>query len=506
MSGVNAADYLRRMRSSAVYNVAIRSPLEFAPLLSRRLGNDVWIKREDLQPSFSFKIRGAYNRMARLSPEELERGVVAASAGNHAQGVALAAQRLASHATIVVPVTTQQIKADAIEALGAELLRHGDSYDEAYRHARELAEASGRVMVHPYDHPDVIAGQGTIGLEIAEQAPAELAAVYVAVGGGGLIAGVALALKQLRRGVRIVGVEPEDSDAMRRSLAAGVRVTLDRVGLFADGVAVKTVGEETFRICRDYVDEVITVPNDAICAAIKETFEDRRAVLEPAGALAYAGLRADVERRGLVGQTLVAVACGANLNFDRLRHVAERAQIGEHHEGILAVEIPERPGSFRRLCAALGRRGVTEFNYRMGDPDRATVFVGVQVGGAADLQRVLAGVWEAGFQAEDLTGDEIAKLHVRHMVGGRSGLAEHERVFHFDFPERAGALTQFLDQLAGQWNISLFHYRNHGSDRGRALVGIQVPPASEAEFTRFLAVVGYEFTEETDNASVRRFL
>jgi len=499
-------EYLRRMRSSAVYNVAIRSALDNCPVLSRRLRNRVLLKREDQQPVFSFKLRGAYNLMARLDGESLEKGVVAASAGNHAQGVALAAQRLGTHATIVIPRTAPEIKQEAIRRLGAELVLFGDAYDDAYGHARELEKSRGLTFVHPYDHPDVIAGQGTIGLELDEQFSGSIDAIFVPVGGGGLIAGVALAIKQLRPETKVIGVEPEDSNALYLSLEAGHRVTLERVGIFADGVAVKVPGEETFRICQDYVDEVIVVTNDEICAAVKEIFEDRRAILEPAGALAYAGLRAYAEKNALREKTLVAIASGANLNFDRLRTIAERAQIGEHHEAVLAVTIPERPGAFRYLCSALGDRNVTEFNYRMGDPNRAVVFVGVQVRDSQERKRLLDELREEGYDTADLTEDEIAKTHVRHMVGGRSPDATSERVFHFDFPERAGALGEFLNGLGGAWNISLFHYRNHGAERGRVLCGIQVPPETEEAFSQFLRDVGYDFTEQTGSKVLGLFL
>jgi threonine dehydratase len=499
-------EYLRRMRASAVYNVAIRSPLERAPLLSRRTGNEVWLKREDQQPVFSFKLRGAYAMMARLEPEALERGVVAASAGNHAQGVGLAAQRLGTHAVIVVPRTTPAIKIEAIRALGVELVVHGDRYDDAYAKARELESERNLVFVPPFDHPDVIAGNGTVGLEIHEQLSGPIDAVFVAVGGGGLIAGIALALKSLRPDTKIIGVEPEDSDAMAQSLRAGRRVSLERVGVFADGVAVRTPGEETFRICREFVDDVIVVSNDAICAALKDVFEDRRAVLEPAGALAYAGLKEWVERSGARDQTLVAIACGANLNFDRLRLIAERAEVGERHEAIFAVKIPERPGAFRQLCAALGDRAVTEFNYRMGDVHEAVVFVGVQVRADEEREALLAQLRAEGYEALDLTADEIAKTHLRHMVGGRSPQACDERVFHFDFPERPGALAQFLDRLGGEWNISLFHYRNQGSERGQVLCGIQVPATTSDRFENSLLSIGYDYTEVTHRPALGLFV
>ncbi len=501
---VNREDYLRRIRSSSVYNVAIKTSLEYAPLLSNLTGNRVWLKREDQQPVFSFKLRGAYNMMSRLTGDQLAKGVIAASAGNHAQGVGLAAKMLDAPAVIVVPRTTPEIKQNAIKALGAELVLFGDAYDDAYLHARQLEEERGLTFVHPYDHPDVIAGQGTVGLELHEQAVGGLDAVFVPVGGGGLISGIALAIKSLRPNVKIIGVEPEDCDAMRRSLEAGKRITMARVGALADGVAVRTVGEETFRICQELVDEVITVSNDEICGAVKEVFEDRRAVLEPAGALSYAGLKKWSE--GKRGLDLVAILSGANLNFDRLRYIAERAQVGERREGILAIDIPERPGSFRQLCSVLGERNVTEFNYRMGDPSRAIVFAGVQIKDADELHSVIENLKANGYETQDLTDDEMAKAHVRHMVGGRSAYATDERLFHFDFPERAGALSAFLDRLAGSWNISLFHYRNHGSDRGRALVGIQAPPESADELRALLDTVNVDWTEETDNPSLRLFL
>lgn len=505
-NAISPREYLRRMRSSAVYNVAIRSALDPCPVLSRRLGNRVFLKREDQQPVFSFKLRGAYNLMARLDGEALEKGVVAASAGNHAQGVALAAQRLGTHATIVIPRTAPEIKQEAIRRLGAELVLHGDAYDDAYAHARELEKSRGLTFVHPYDHPDVIAGQGTVGLEISDQHTGPIDSIFVPVGGGGLIAGIALAIKQLRPETKVIGVEPEDSNALFLSLQAGHRVALEKVGIFADGVAVRTPGEETFRICREMVDDVVVVSNDEICAAVKEIFEDRRAVLEPAGALSYAGLRVYAERNSLREKTLIAVASGANLNFDRLRTIAERAQIGEHHEAVLAVTIPERPGAFRQLCATLGDRNVTEFNYRMGDPNRAVVFVGVQVRDSEERTKLLTQLKTEGYDTVDLTEDEIAKTHVRHMVGGRSPFATNERVFHFDFPERAGALSEFLNRLGGQWNISLFHYRNHGAERGRVLCGIQVPAETETAFAQFLKDVGYDFTEQTGSKALGLFL
>ncbi len=501
-----AIDYLQKILTARVYDVAIESPLETAAILSERLANRVLLKREDQQCVFSFKLRGAYNKMARLTPAERARGVIAASAGNHAQGVALAAQRLDCTATIVMPVTTPQIKIGAVAARGARVVLHGDSYADAYAKARALQAESGATFVHPYDDPDVIAGQGTVGMEILRQWQAPLDAIFVAIGGGGLIGGIAAYVKHVRPDVRIVGVQPEDSDAMARSLEAGRRVTLAHVGLFADGVAVKQVGKETFRLARAYVDEVIRVDTDAICAALKDVFEDTRAILEPAGALAIAGLKAYVERERVTGCTFVAVACGANMNFDRLRFVAERAEVGERREAILGVSIAERPGSFRDFCAVLGTRSITEFNYRYADPRVAHLFVGVQVADRAATEALLAALAAARIEAHDLTDNEMAKLHVRHLVGGPARSAEHEMVYRFEFPERPGALMRFLDSMSAGWNITLFHYRNHGADHGRVLVGMQVPPDEHAQFRGFLKRLGYDFVDETGNLAYRMFL
>ena len=498
--------YLERILTARVYDVAIETPLEEAPNLTRRLGNTVLLKREDLQPVFSFKLRGAYNRMTRLRRAELDRGVVAASAGNHAQGVALAARVLSGRATIVMPVTTPRIKVDAVAARGAEVVLFGDSYDEAYAHARSLANAKGLTFVHPYDDPDVIAGQGTVGMEVLRQRPGPLDAIFVPVGGGGLIAGIAAYVKRLRPEVKVVGVEPSDADAMARSLAAGRRVRLRQVGLFADGVAVKQVGREPFRICRELVDGVVTVSTDEICAAIKDVFEETRSILEPAGALGVAGLKRWVEKKRAKGRTLVAVASGANVNFDRLRHVAERAEIGERREVLLAVTIPERPGSFRSFCALVGKRNITEFNYRYADPRQAHVFVGLAVGEAREARALLETFREHGLPAVDLTDNEMAKLHVRHLVGGRAPAARDERLFRFEFPERPGALLGFLESMNKGWNISLFHYRNHGADHGRVLVGMQVPPGDEAAFRRFLSSLHYRSWDESANPAYRLFL
>ncbi len=500
------ADYLRRILNARVYDVAIETPLELAPSLSARLGNRVLLKREDMQPVFSFKLRGAYNKMVQLAPAVLRHGVIAASAGNHAQGVALAAQRLGCRATIVMPVTTPRIKVDAVAARGAKVMLFGDTYDEAYREARRIEKTRKLAFVHPYDDPDVIAGQGTIGLEILRQAPHPIDAVFVAVGGGGLIAGVGACIKQLHPEVKIIGVEPVDADAMDRSLRAGRRVTLEQVGLFADGVAVKQVGAETLRLARQVVDEMVLVDTDAICAAIKDVFEDTRSILEPAGALAIAGAKAWIAKHHAKDRELVAIASGANTNFDRLRFVAERAEVGERREAILAVTIPERPGSFKRFCAAIGPRNVTEFNYRIADPDVAHVFVGLQVQDQRETATVLKALRRRGFRTLDLSGNEMAKLHVRHLVGGHAALASHELLYRFEFPERPGALLRFLDAMRSDWNISLFHYRNHGADYGRVLVGMQVPPGEMRAFRKFLDALGYPWVDETKNPAYRLFL
>jgi threonine dehydratase len=507
-------DYLERILQARVYDVAIETPLEPAPGLSKRLGNSLLLKREDLQPVFSFKLRGAYNKMVKLPAATLARGVIAASAGNHAQGVALAAQKLRCKAVIVMPVTTPRIKVDAVAARGAEVVLQGDSYSDAAAHAAKLQRARGLTFVHPYDDPDVIAGQGTIGIEILRQRTGPIDAIFVPVGGGGLISGIASYVKRLRPGVRIVGVEPVDADAMARSLKTGKRVKLDQVGLFADGVAVKQVGVETFRLCRELVDEMVLVDTDAMCAAIKDVFEDTRAILEPAGALAVAGAKAWVAKSGARRKTLVAIASGANTNFDRLRFVAEEAELGEQREAVLAVTIPERPGSFKKFCATLGARNITEFNYRIADVREAHIFVGVEVANRDETARIVRNLERHGLRTLDLSDNEMAKLHLRHMVGGhapwsgaaRARRAAHELLYRFEFPERPGALMKFLDNLRGDWNISLFHYRNHGADYGRVLVGLQVPRGQTSELGRFLAELGYPYADETRNPAYRLFL
>lgn len=504
---------LQRILRARVYDVAIESPLDPAPNLSRRLQNTVLLKREDLQPVFSFKLRGAYNKMVGLSPAELERGVIAASAGNHAQGVALGAQKLGCRAVIVMPVTTPEMKVRAVGNRGAEVVLHGDTYDAACAEALRLAQERGLTFIHPFDDPEVIAGQGTIALEILRQCSEPPDAIYVAVGGGGLIAGIAAYVKSLWPEVEVIGVEPVDADAMTRSLAKGERVTLEQVGLFADGVAVREVGVQTFELARRHVDAMVTVDTDAICAAIKDVFEDTRSILEPAGALAVAGMKADVAQRGRRGQTLVAVACGANMNFDRLRFVAERTEISEDREAMLAVEIPERAGSLREFCTLLRQRNLTEFSYRLADPGRAHILVGVQTSGSRDEQALIQDLQQAGFPCLDLSNDELAKLHLRHMVGGRMpvGAGEaagqgRELLYRFEFPERPGALMRFLTSLHPNWNISIFHYRNHGADVGRIVVGVQVPPQEMDDWQDFLRGLGYQSVDETENPAYRLFL
>jgi threonine dehydratase len=499
-------DYLQKILTAKVYDVAQESPLEKAASLSARLNNTLLLKREDMQSVFSFKLRGAYNKLAHLTPAQLARGVICASAGNHAQGVALAAKRMGARAVIVMPVTTPQVKVAAVKARGGEVVIKGDSFDEAHAHARELEQKQNLTFVHPFDDPDVIAGQGTIGMEILRQHQGPIHAIFVAIGGGGLISGIAAYVKRVRPDVKVIGVEPEDSDAMAQSVKAGRRVKLEHVGLFADGVAVKLVGEETFRLTRELVDEIITVDTDDICAAIKDVFEDTRSILEPAGALAIAGAKAYVEREKLRGETLVAVACGANMNFDRLRFVAERAEVGEKREAILAVTIPEERGSFRRFCELVGSRNVTEFNYRIADSKQAHIFVGLSVHDRADIAKLAKTLNKQNFKTLDLTDDELAKLHVRHMVGGHSPLAQDELLYRFELPERPGALMKFLTSMRPDWNISLFHYRNHGADVGRVLVGMQVPPKEMAAFRKFLDSLGYAYWDETQNAVYRMFL
>jgi len=504
-------DYLKKILTARVYDVAIESALEPAKTLSRRLHNRVLLKREDQQPVFSFKLRGAYNKMVQLSAAQLQKGVICASAGNHAQGVALAAHKLGSRAVVVMPTTTPQLKIEAVKALGGEVVLFGDSYSDAYTHAVTLEKEQGLTFVHPFDDPDVIAGQGTIAMEILRQHQGPLDAVFVAIGGGGLISGVANYIKAVRPEVRVIGVQMNDSDAMMQSVAAHKRVTLPDVGLFSDGTAVKLVGEETFRIASRLVDEFITVDTDAVCAAIKDVFVDTRSIVEPAGALAVAAIKQYVAKNKTKGETYAAILCGANMNFDRLRFVAERAGVGEEREALFAVTIPEEQGSFRRFCEAVGQlpggpRNVTEFNYRISDAARAHVFVGLTTHGKGESPRIADNFNKHGFDTLDLTHDELAKEHIRHMVGGHSALAQDERLLRFVFPERPGALMKFLNLLGPGWNISLFHYRNQGADYGHILVGLQVPPNDNPAFERFLDTLGYPWVEETGNPVYRLFL
>ena len=504
-------DYLKKILTSRVYDVAIETPLELAPSLSGRLNNQIFFKREDMQSVFSFKLRGAYNKMAHLTPSQLKHGVICASAGNHAQGVALSAHRLGCRAVIVMPVTTPKVKIDAVKARGGEVVLFGESYSDAYQHALQLEKKHKLSFVHPFDDPDVIAGQGTIGMEILRQHAGPIHAVFVAIGGGGLIAGVAAYIKSVRPDIKVIGVQTTDSDAMARSIKNGRRVTLTDVGLFSDGTAVKQVGEETFRLTKKYVDDIILVDTDAVCAAIKDVFTDTRSILEPAGALAIAGAKAYVQRaaenkKPIKDATLIAIACGANMNFDRLRFVAERAEVGEAHEAVFAVTIPEERGSFKRFCQLVGARAVTEFNYRISDQKEAHVFVGLQVANRDEPEKISKQFRKQGFQNIDLTQDELAKLHIRHLVGGKSALAQDELLYRFEFPERPGALMRFLNSLAPNWNISLFHYRSQGGDVGRVLVGLQVPKKEMKDFRDFLATLGYRHWDESGNPAYKLFL
>jgi len=508
-------DYLKKILTARVYDVAVESDLQPARALSQRLGNQVLLKREDQQPVFSFKLRGAYNKMAHLTPEQLGKGVICASAGNHAQGVAMSARKLGARAVVVMPTTTPQLKIDAVRTLGGDVVLHGDSYSDAYGHAVRLQQEQGLTFVHPFDDPDVIAGQGTIAMEILRQlqslGSSRLDAVFVAIGGGGLVSGVANYIKAVRPDIRVIGVQMNDSDAMAQSVRAHQRVTLPDVGLFSDGTAVKLVGEETFRVASGLVDEFITVDTDAVCAAIKDIFVDTRSIVEPAGALAVAAIKQYVAERGTMGETYAAILCGANMNFDRLRFVAERAEVGEEREALFAVTIPEARGSFRRFCEVVGTlpggpRNVTEFTYRISDAARAHVFVGLTTLGRGESTRIAGTFEQQGFEALDLTHDELAKEHLRHLVGGHSALAQDERLMRFTFPERPGALLKFLSLMQPTWNISLFHYRNQGADYGRILVGMQVPAEDKAAFDAFLQALDYPWVEETANPAYRLFL
>ena len=510
------ADYLKKILTARVYDVAHESALEPARNLSRRLHNKVLLKREDQQPVFSFKLRGAYNKMAHLTPEQLQQGVICASAGNHAQGVALSAQKLGCRAVIVMPVTTPGVKIEAVKALGGEVVLFGDSYSDAYQHALTLEKQQGLTFVHPFDDPEVIAGQGTIAMELLRQHQGPLDAVFVAIGGGGLISGVANYIKAVRPEIKVIGVQMNDSSAMMQSVQQGQRLALSDVGLFSDGTAVKQVGQETFRIARELVDDYVTVDTDAVCAAIKDVFVDTRSIVEPAGALAVAAIKQYVASHKTRGETYAAILCGANMNFDRLRFVAERAEVGEEREALFAVTIPEERGSFKRFCELIGHlpafggskspRNVTEFNYRISDARLAHVFVGLTTSGKGESSKIATHFTKHGFKALDLTQDELAKEHLRHMVGGPSALAQDERLLRFVFPERPGALMKFLSSMRPNWNISLFHYRNQGADYGRILVGLQVPQADQAAFKKFLSTLGYPHVDETDNPAYRLFL
>jgi threonine dehydratase len=501
-------NYIERILRARVYDVAMESPLEPAPRLSRRLGNTILFKREDLQPVFSFKLRGAYNKIAHLSESVAKRGVICASAGNHAQGVALAAKRRGIPAVIVMPQTTPDIKVNAVRDLGGEVVLHGDDYDSAYEHAQAIVRERNLAFVHPFDDPDVIAGQGTVAVEIMRQANNEVDAIFVPVGGGGLIAGIALYAKYLNPKIKIIGVEPVDAAAMHDSLRAKKRVVLERVGIFADGVAVKKVGEETFNLCREHVDEIVLVDTDEICAGIQDIFEDTRAIVEGAGALAVAGIKKYCALNGWRDKRIVAVNSGANMNFDVLRYVAERSDVGQAREALLAVEIPEQPGSFLKFCELLGQRAVTEFNYRFGTTkERAQIFVGFAVVNKQERDEIILKLRAAGHGVTDMTDNEMAKLHVRYMVGGHvNGGVANERLYRFEFPERKGALLKFLQAIGARWNITLFHYRNHGSDYGRVLAGIDVPTADTSDFLDHLNVLHFSYSDETNNPAYRIFL
>lgn len=499
--------YVKEILSAKVYDIAIETPIEPAEALSQKLQNKVLLKREDLQPVHSFKLRGAYNKMVGLSAVAAAKGVIAASAGNHAQGVAMAGTRLGIQTIIVMPVTTPLIKVNAVKALGGKVLLHGDTYDEASTYAKALVLEKGYTFVHAFDDPAVIAGQGTVGLEIVRQHSGKLDAIFIPVGGGGLMAGVAAYIKFIRPEIRLIAVEAEDSACLAAALRAGRRVTLPQVGLFADGVAVAQIGKEPFRVLRKLVDDVVTVTTDEICAAVKDVFDDTRAMPEPAGALAVAGLKKYVRERSLTQSTLMAVVTGSNVNFDRLRHISERAELGENREAILAVTLKEKAGSFRRFAKALGKRYITEFNYRYGDPESAKIFVGVRLADTeSGREKLLEMLQRSKFDVVDMSDNEAAKLHIRYMVGGRSEATANERVYRFEFPERPGAFSKFLDLLGGRWNISMFHYRNHGAAYGRVLCGMQVPPDEVQQFEEFMKQIDYRCWDETENEAYRAFL
>ena len=501
-----SVDYPKKILSARIYDLVRETPLEYAPKISGRIGNRVLLKREDLQPVFSFKIRGAYNCIRLLTDEQKQAGVIAASAGNHAQGVAMSARHLGIKATIVMPRTTPSIKVDAVRALGGKVVLHGDTYDEAAAHAQILVEEKGLTYIHPFDHPDVIAGQGTIAVEILRQASEDIDAIFVAVGGGGLCAGVASYIKYVRPEIRVIAVEPEDAACLKLAIDTGRRNRLPYVGLFADGVAVAQIGAVTFPVLRETVDEVITVTTDEICAAIKDVYEDTRSIVEPAGALSLAAIKKYTQQTGQQGKTFVGINCGANMNFDRLRYISERTEIGEKREVVLAVTIPEKPGSFRRFCAALGKRNISEFNYRFNSVNEAHIYVGIQVAEADDRTKLIEDLRKDDYAILDLTENEVAKLHIRHMVGGRSANVGEELLYRFEFPERPGALMAFLSTLGSRWNISMFHYRNHGAAYGRVLLGLQASASERKQVRESLDKLGYEYSEETDNPAYQLFL
>ena len=501
-----ADNYVKRILNANIYDLVEETPVDFAPLLSARLDNRVMLKREDLQPVFSFKLRGAYNRLLKLTAEQRKKGVVAASAGNHAQGLAMAAHHLGVPARIVMPRTTPTIKIEAVRRLGGKVVLHGDDYDSAAAHAEQLAAKHGLTSIHPFDDPDVIAGQGTVAMELLRQVAEPIDAIFVPVGGGGLCAGMAVYCKYLQPHIKIIAVEPDEAACLQAAMTSGRRVKLKQVGIFTDGAAVAQIGKETFRLLRNSVDQVITVSTDEVCAAIKDIFEDTRSIAEPAGALAVAGMKKYVAQHQSRQQNLVAINSGANMNFDRLRYISERTDIGEKREAIFAVTIPEVPGSFRKFCSLLSGRMITEFNYRIASRKQAHIFVGIQVASDVERKQVFAQLVEKGYSVHDLTDDEMAKLHIRHMVGGRSQTVQNERVFRIEFPERPGALLRFLNHMGSTWNISMFHYRNHGAAFGRVLTGLEIPAADSRQFENKLAELGYAYVEETDNPAYRIFL
>ena len=500
--------YIKKILKARVYDAAIETPLDHAPVLSKRIGNKVLLKREDLQPVYSFKVRGAYNKMAQLSENERDVGVITASAGNHAQGLAMSAKIMGVRAVIVMPKITPSIKVNNVISLGGEVILHGENFDSAKAHAEQLSADHGYTYCPPFDDPDVIAGQGTIAMEILKQHSGHIDAIFVPVGGGGLIAGIAVYIKYLSPETKIIGVESSESACLKAALDAGEPVTLSQVGIFADGVAVATIGKHTFALAKEHVDAVITVNTDEICAALKDIFDDTRSICEPSGALAVAGLKKYVRQQQCSDNTLIAINSGANMNFSRLRHIAERTDLGEKREALLAAQISEKPGSFHKFCAALGNRNITEFNYRYSDSETANIFVGVTTDPQGDEKAgLITQLISVGIPVEDLSDNEIAKIHIRYMVGGHNQKPDiNELVFRFEFPERPGALLNFLNTLGGRWNISMFHYRNHGSDFGRVLVALQAKEEEKPKIIKFLDEIAYHYWEETDNKAFKLFL